>query len=120
MSSRNFRRFTRLRVAGFCQENGNLLSKVYLPPGSIAEGDTRRFSTYFLATLEFLLAALEYQNKFHGGEPLSSTISLTPCNAIHRLSPRSGHSTSARSPSATGTLKFNTGRYNIDYSTSFD
>ena len=57
-------------------------AKVYPPPGSIAEGDTGRFSTYFQAILEFVLAALEYQHKFHGGEPLSSAQSLTPVSSV--------------------------------------
>ena len=69
----------------FETESGSFLSvkaktaaKVYPPPGSIAEGDSGRFSTYFQAILEFVLAMFEYQHKFHGGEPLSSSPSLTP------------------------------------------
>lgn len=57
-------------------------AKVYPAPGSIAESGTGRFSTYFQAVLEFVLAALEYQHKFHGGEPLSSAPSLTPVASV--------------------------------------
>ena len=57
-------------------------AKVYPPPGSIAESGTGRFSTYFQAILEVVLAALEYQHKFHGGEPLSSAPSLTPIVSV--------------------------------------
>ena len=86
----------------FSSGKGKSASKVYPPPGSIAEGDTGRFSTYFQATLEFLLAALEYQHKFHGGEPLSSAISLTPVPSV-ASAPALVTQTSAPSPSATPT-----------------
>ena len=86
--------------SSFSSGKGKSAAKVYPPPGSIAEGDPGRFSTYFQATLEFLLAALEYQHKFHGGEPLSSAISLTPVPSI-ASAPALVTQTSAPSPSAT-------------------
>ena len=88
--------------SGFSSGKGKSASRVYPPPGSIAEGDTGRFSTYFQATLEFLLAAVEYQHKFHGGEPLSSAISLTPVQSV-ASAPTLVTQTSAPSPSATPT-----------------
>ena len=68
--------------SGFASAKSKSSAKVYPPPGSIAEGDTGRFSTYFQAILEFVLSALEYQHKFHGGEPLSSAPSLTPVPSV--------------------------------------
>ena len=88
--------------SSFSSGKGKSASRVYPPPGSIAEGDTGRFSTYFQATLEFLLAAVEYQHKFHGGEPLSSAISLTPVQSV-ASAPTLVTQTSAPSPSATPT-----------------
>lgn len=67
-----------MESSSFTSGKSKSAAKVYPPPGSIAEGDTGRFSTYFQAILEFVLGALEYQHKFHGGEPLSLTPSLTP------------------------------------------
>ena len=89
--------------SGFSSGKGKSASRVYPPPGSIAEGDTGRFSTYFQSTLEFLLAALEYQHKFHGGEPLSSAISLTTPVPSIASAPVLVTQTSAPSPSATPT-----------------
>ena len=88
--------------SSFSSGKNKSASKVYPPPGSLAEGDTGRFSTYFQATLEFLLAALEYQHKFHRGEPLSSAISLAPVPST-ASAPVLVTQTSAPSPSATPT-----------------
>jgi hypothetical protein len=54
------------------------------PPMSIAAGGLGRYSTYFQALLEFVLAAQEYQHKFHAsGVPLvssSTTVIATGSN----------------------------------------
>ena len=88
--------------SSFSSGKGKSASKVYPPPGSLAEGDTGRFSTYFQAILEFMLAALEYQHKFHGGEPLSSVISLMPVPSV-ASAPALVTQTSAPSPGTTPT-----------------
>ena len=60
---------------------GKNKSSVFPPPGSIAGGGSGKFSTYFQATLEFVLAAAKYQDQFHNTQflpaPSTSTTSLS-------------------------------------------
>ena len=53
------------------------------PPMSIAAGGLGRYSTYFQALLEFVLAALDYQHRFHGANMpvLSSSTTLVSASA---------------------------------------
>lgn len=53
------------------------------PPMSIAAGGLGRYSTYFQALLEFVLAALNYQHRFHGGSipTVSSSTTLVSASA---------------------------------------
>lgn len=46
------------------------------PPESIGAGGLGRFSSYFQSLLEFVLAVLEYQHKFHGADSFPSCPSL--------------------------------------------
>ncbi len=51
-------------------------------PGSIGDGGLGKFSSYFQALLEFVLAGTEYQQKFHELEPSSlPPVSPTPSGA---------------------------------------
>ena len=53
---------------------------MFPPPGSVACGGSGRFSTYFQAILEFVLAAAKYQDQFHNTQflpaPSTSTAAL--------------------------------------------
>lgn len=64
-------------------------SLVFPPPGSIGDGGSGKFSTYFQAVLEFVLASIEYQNKFHGGEPLLLSISTSTSATLLSATPTS-------------------------------
>ena len=78
----------------------------YPPPGSISEGGQGKFSTYFQALLEALLATGAYSCKFHGVDsdapsvPSSSSSSSTSSS----VSTSSPSSTSTSSSSSSGGL----------------
>jgi len=66
-------------------------SKYAFPPcGSIGGGGLGKFSTYFQALLEFVLAASEYQQKFHGSSICSSTSSSGTLVRLSNVTASSG------------------------------
>ena len=78
------------------------------PPGSIGTGGQGRFSTYFQSLLEFVLAVLEYQHRFHGMDVLntSSSTSLTNSSTSlpHLASPPVSTESSPTPPIKTATV----------------
>ena len=75
---------------------------IFPPLGSIGDGGSGKFSTYFQAVLEFVLASIEYQNKFHGGEPLLLSISASSSTTSLLATPTTPP-TPSHQPSATPT-----------------
>ena len=71
--------------------------------GSIGEGGSGKFSTYFQALLEFVLATMEYQHVFHGEEIPSAppTPSATPTSVAAPTFAPSGSTTPTSTSAAT-------------------
>lgn len=68
--------------SSFPSEKSKMKSSVFPPAGSIGEGSSGKFSTYFQAVLELVLAAMEYQHVFHGEEfPLPPPTFAVPMSA---------------------------------------
>ena len=81
------------------------------PPESIGAGGLGRFSTYFQTLLEFVLAALDYQQKFHGvplttsNSSSSATLVSSSCASTVGSSNTLADDTSSTSESSTSTVK---------------
>ena len=66
-------------VSNFSSSKSKEKSPSFPPPGSIGDGGSGKFSTYFQALLEFFLAAVEFQQKFHESEiPSTPTTPTAP------------------------------------------
>ena len=66
-------------VSGFPSSKSKEKAASFPPPGSIGDGGSGKFSTYFQALLEFFLAVVEFQQKFHESEiPSTPTTPTVP------------------------------------------
>ena len=84
-------------VGNFSASKSKERSPAFPPPGSIGDGGSGKFSTFFQALLEFFLAAVEFQQKFHESE-----IPPTPTTPT---APDPGKKTAKRTRSRKGSKK---------------